>query len=227
MSEMSVPKGMVVVSVSKLQSLLKDSALAAKVRELVNQGRGGGGGTSNVASGIHTSDRVSGRNGDHTADEVEIDEDLQVVKRGDVHCIQCNTDFENTSKLKKHVKFYHKNVYSHSSNVCEKGFHSLEGLCAHQKVYKGTMIKCDECETTFTTDHAKKWHMRDKHGEKKNLKCSHCGHVSHTPSNLYLHVKSCPHNPNRILLYCELCPKGPWYTGSKLLTHKNKDHNWK
>ena len=38
--------------------------------------------------------------------DLEIDEELQVVKRGDVHCIQCNKDFENTCKLKKHVELY-------------------------------------------------------------------------------------------------------------------------
>ena len=225
--EMSVPEGMVVISVSKLQSLLRDSALAGKVREWVAEERSGWPGKSNVASAADSSGRESGQNRDKTDEEIEIDEELQVVKRGDVHCIRCNKDFDNTHKLKKHVELYHKNVYSHACNTCKKGFHSIEGLRAHQKVHKGTMIKCNECPTTFTTDRAKKRHMRDKHGAKKNLKCSHCGHISHTPSTLYLHVKACPQNPNRIPLYCELCPKGPWYTGSKLLAHKRKDHNWK
>ena len=89
------------------------SALAAKVRVLVNEERGGWVGTSNVTSDVHSSSREGGKNRDKTDDKVEIDEDLQVVKRGDVHCVWCNKDFENMPKLKKHVELYHKNVYSH------------------------------------------------------------------------------------------------------------------
>ena len=85
---------------------------------MVNEERGGGAGRSNVASGVHTSGRESGMKEDETADEVEIDKDLQ----GDVHCIWCNKGFENMSKLKKHVKMYHQIVYSHSCTICKKGF---------------------------------------------------------------------------------------------------------
>ena len=72
-----------------------------------------------------------------------------------------------------------------------------------------------------------KQHIKEQHSEKKNLKYPHCDHISHTKATIYLHVKCCPKNPNRIPLYCELCIKGPWYTGSKLLEHKWKDHKWK
>ena len=225
--ENSVPSGMVLISVSKLQSLLRDSALAAKVREVVNDERSGWSGKSNVGSDVDISSREGAKKVDKNRKEVEIDEDLQEVQRGDVHCVRCNKDFDNTPKLKKHVQLYHKNIYLNCCDICKKGFNTLDGLRAHEKIHKGTLIKCDECQTTFTTDRAKKRHMRDKHGEKKELKCSHCGHISYTPSTLYLHVKCCPHNPNRIPIYCELCTKGPWYTGSKLLAHKRKDHNWK
>ena len=33
----------------------------------------------------------------------------------------------------------------------------------------------------------KKRHLCDIHGKKLNLKCQHCGHVSHTFCTLYLH----------------------------------------
>ena len=82
------------------------------------------------------------------------------------------------------------------------------------------------CMWHFTTDRAKKHHLCDIHGKKKNLKCQYCGHGSHTPSTLYLHLKSCPKNPHQIPLYCELCTKGPWYTGSKVLEHKRKCNNF-
>ena len=39
-SEVKVPEGMVIVSVRKLQELLKDSELACKVRKLVNESEG-------------------------------------------------------------------------------------------------------------------------------------------------------------------------------------------
>ena len=93
--EMSVPEGMVVISVSKLQSSLRDSTLAGKVRELVTEERSGWPGKSNVASAAHSSGRESGQNRDKMDEDIEIDEELQVVKRGDVHCIRCNKDFEN------------------------------------------------------------------------------------------------------------------------------------
>ena len=58
--EMSVPEGMVVISVSKLQSLLTDRALAGKVREWVAEERSGWPGKSNVASAADSSGRESG-----------------------------------------------------------------------------------------------------------------------------------------------------------------------
>ena len=132
----------------------------------------------------------------------------------------CNKYFPSTAQLKKYVKLYHKNVYSHICEICDKGFHSMEWLKEHQKVHKGSLLKCKKCTKTFTMARAKKCHLCDTHGKKINLKCQHCGHVSHTCCTLYLH-------PNRVPLYCDLCPKGPWYTGSKLLAHKRKDHKWK
>ena len=57
---MSVPEGMVVISVSKLQSLLTDRALAGKVREWVAEERSGWPGKSNVASAADSSGRESG-----------------------------------------------------------------------------------------------------------------------------------------------------------------------
>ena len=163
----------------------------------------------------------------HPTPELEIDTDVQVVKKGDLHCNRYNKDFETTVQLKHHIELYHTNVYSHVCSVCDKGLHSLTGLREHMKVHKGGKVQCDKCDKSFTTDRAKKCHMRDIHGKKKNLKCQYCGHVSHTPCTLYLHLKSCPKNPHQISLYCELCTKGLWYTGSKVLEHKRKDHNWK
>ena len=221
-SELTVPLGMVVVSVERLKELLKDHELAKKVRQLVKEEKGSGGGTGGVIGGDKRK-----KKGEDTADEAEIDKDVQNVKKGDVHCIRCNKDFPSTAQLKKHVQIYHKNVYSHICNLCDKGFHSMEGLREHQKVHKGSLFKCEKCTKTFTMARAKKRHLRDIHGKKINLKCQHCGHVSHTHCTLYLHLKSCPQNPNRVPLYCDLCPKGPWYTGSKLLAHKWKDHKWK
>ena len=43
-SELSVPQGMVVVSVAKLKELLKDHELAKNMRALVNEEKGSGGG---------------------------------------------------------------------------------------------------------------------------------------------------------------------------------------
>ena len=85
----------------------------------------------------------------------------------------------------------------------------MKGLREHQKIHRGSKLKCSQCEKDFTTDRARKRHIKEQHGEKKNLKCPHCDHISHTQATIYLHVKCCPKNPNRIPLYCELCTKGP------------------
>ena len=162
-SELSVPKGMVVVSVAKLKSLLQDHELAKKVRQLVEEEKGSGGDSGG--------NKGRKRRDEDTADEAEIDKDVQIVKKGDVHCVRCNKDFESTVELKKHVKLYHKNVYSHICEICDKGLHSLEGLRAHAKLHKGNLFTCEKCAKTFTTDRAKKCHLHDIDGKKKNLKC--------------------------------------------------------
>ena len=66
----------------------------------------------------------------------------------------------------------------------------MEGLREHQKVHKGSLFKCEKCTKTFTTARAKKRHLHDIHGKKLNLKCQHCGHVSHTCCTLYLTLKN-------------------------------------
>ena len=103
--EKSKQGGMVLILVSKLQSLLRDSALAAKVREVVNDERSGWSGKSNVGSDVDISSREGAKKVDKNRKEVEIDEDLQEVQRGDVHCVRCNKDFDNTPTLKKHCIF--------------------------------------------------------------------------------------------------------------------------
>ena len=76
-SEVKVPKGMVIISVMKLQALLKVSELAHKVRELVKE-RGGeshGEGYSGAGdSGGRPS--ASSEKGDDTEEEPEIDKDV-------------------------------------------------------------------------------------------------------------------------------------------------------
>ena len=104
-SELTVPLGMVVVSVAQLKELLKDHELAKKVRQLVKEEKGSGGGTGGGTGGDKRK-----KTGEDTADEAEIDKDVQTVNKGQVHCIQCNKDFPSTAQLKKHVQLYHKNV---------------------------------------------------------------------------------------------------------------------
>ena len=72
-----------------------------------------------------------------------------------MHCNRCNKDFETTVQLKHHIELYHTNVYFHVCSVCDKGLHSLTGLREHMKVHKGSKIKCDKCDKSFTTDRAK------------------------------------------------------------------------
>ena len=50
----------------------------------------------------------------------------------------------------------------------------MEGLREHQKVHKGSLLKCEMCTKTFTTARAKKCHLHDIHGKNLNLKCQHC-----------------------------------------------------
>ena len=57
---MSVPEGMVVISVSKLQSLIRDRALGGKVREWVAEERSGWTGKGTVVSAADSSGRESG-----------------------------------------------------------------------------------------------------------------------------------------------------------------------
>ena len=121
-SQLIIPQGMVVVSVEKLKCLMKDSALAQKVRDLVTEQTGSQGGTSGTDGGSKSKKRVE------TEKEPGIDKELQGVKSGDIHCTRCNKDFENTPQLKKHLKLYHSNVYTHICTVCDKGFHSMEAI---------------------------------------------------------------------------------------------------
>ena len=117
-----------------------------KVRQLVKEEKVSGGGTGGGTGGDKRK-----KTGEDTADEAEIDKDVQTVNKGEVHCIRCNKDFPSTAQLKKYVQLYHKNVYSHICNICDKGFHSMEGLREHQKVHKGSLLKCEKCTKTFTT----------------------------------------------------------------------------
>ena len=99
-------------------------------------------------------------------DEPEIDEDVQLVNKGDVHCIRCNKDFPSTLHLKNYVKLYHKNVYKFKCQFCDIGFQSMKGLREHQKIHKGSKLKCSQCEKDFTTDRAMKWHIKEQHSHK-------------------------------------------------------------
>ena len=64
--------------------------MACKVRDLVKES----GGASSVVGGCGGRQSASIRKGDDTEEEPEIDEDIQVVCKGDKHCIRCNKDYE-------------------------------------------------------------------------------------------------------------------------------------
>ena len=84
-----VPEGMVIVTVSKLRTLLQDSTLAQKVRQMVREEGSGG---EHVGSGGDGGKKRK----PHPTPEPEIDTNVQVVKKGDLHCNRCNKDFETT-----------------------------------------------------------------------------------------------------------------------------------
>ena len=93
---------MVTLSVGKLQELLKDSELAHKVRGLVKESEGESNGEGYSGEGDRVGRRTasSGR-GDDTEEEPEIDRDVQVIHRGDTHCMRCNKNYESTTNLEK------------------------------------------------------------------------------------------------------------------------------
>ena len=154
------------------------------MRELVREYGGGSSGFGG-SGGDESHDGGGGKKGsDKTEDEPEIDEDVQLVNKGDVHCIRCNKDLSSTLHLKNHVKLYHKNVYKFKCEICDKGFQSIKGFREHQKIHKGSKLKCSQCEKDFTTDRVMQWHIKEHHGEKKNLKCPHCDHISHTKATI-------------------------------------------
>ena len=61
---------------------MKDHELAKKVRQLVKEEKGSGGGTGGLIGGDKRK-----KTGEDTADEAEIDRDVQTVNKGEVHCI--------------------------------------------------------------------------------------------------------------------------------------------
>ena len=109
----------------------------------------------------------------------------------------CNKYFPSIAQLKKYVKLYNKNVYSHICNICDKVFHSMEGLRQHQNVHNGSLFKCEKCTKTFTMARPKKRHLCAIHGKKLNIKCQHCGHVSHTRFYSLLTLKKLPSEPKQ------------------------------
>ena len=145
--ESDVPRGMVLMDESKLKDLIRDSEFANKVRDLVREyGRRSSGGGGNGGDEGHAGGGGGKKGNEDTEDEPEIDEDVQLVRKGDVHCIRCNKNFQTTSHLKKHVKLYHKNVYMFNCEICDKGFHSMKGLREHQKIHRGSKLKCSQCD---------------------------------------------------------------------------------
>ena len=101
MSKVKVHRGMVVVSVTKFQALIKASELGCKVRELVKQSEGQSHGERYSGAG-DSGGRPSASSGkdDDTEEEPEIDMDVQAVHRGDTHCIRCNKEYQSTTNLK-------------------------------------------------------------------------------------------------------------------------------
>ena len=61
--------------------------------------------------------------------------EVQVVKKGDLHCDTCDTMFPSTFALDRHVKKYHMDKYNYKCNQCGKGFMNQESFNNHAKAH--------------------------------------------------------------------------------------------
>jgi hypothetical protein len=87
--------------------------------------------------------------------------EVQLLKEGMIHCIQCNNSAVQESVVDLHVRYAHEQIKDH---------------------------KCDECnfsslETSELTNHL--WYVHEK-----GFKCSQCHYLTLNKTQLTTHVKS-------------------------------------
>lgn len=156
----------------------------------------------------------------------------QVVKKGDLHCENCNRDFDTTTLLARHVERYHKGVSSYTCTHCNRGFSTKKGLSEHKMIHKKEeeRVQCTEegCTVTFGNRSNMLKHVRNIHqSEKDKFKCTFCQKFkTNTKANLDQHHELCKSkNPERKEWECEVCGK-KFTMHKKRLLHCREVHGW-
>ena len=156
-------------------------------------------------------------------------------------CTICQRAFLHVTKLAEHLRTEHQIVCGTSDifscGHCKSTFSTVKELNSHlvSKHFLENIKKCDECDTSVTTQALLQCHKIEAHAfnpfeptkdeDTKKLKCDICNTFWKTKSTLTHHIKN-KHNKDSHNIECDQC-SFKTFRKSLLTVHKQHKHEGK
>ena len=135
-------------------------------------------------------------------------------------CEQCESSFVTKGQLRVHVNAVHLLKKEAKCDLCNIELCTKKYLQIHlDSIHKGTTIKCELCDETFSNKTNLNQHKKRKHDIKTMHKCTFCDKSFAVSADKRKHeIMTCRPNLNQTLHTCEKCDKQFKYFDS-LKTH--------
>ncbi|XP_073832622.1 uncharacterized protein [Musca autumnalis] len=141
----------------------------------------------------------------------------------EIICEICQTAFESTRPLIRHIKTEHPKAERYSCDKCNESFILRSHLTKHLKQrHKKKQLFCEICERDFKYKSSLEKHMRSHNGERPYL-CQQCGKTFRSSSNLSEHMTR---HAGQATYPCPECPRR-FKCGSDLRKHRATHTNYK
>ena len=134
----------------------------------------------------------------------------------------CEETFTTTFSRTRHMNIVHRNMKSHSCDVCDAYFSTKWNLELDNRQHHGNVVlHCKTCEKQFRMAHHLRQHEQTCIMDKKDKhRCDSCGKTFGIKSSLNRHRRQI-HDQNTVM--CDVC--GDSFTRKESLTrHINRKH---
>ncbi|XP_023939845.1 zinc finger protein 772 [Bicyclus anynana] len=143
--------------------------------------------------------------------------------KGNFPCDKCKKTFTTMFKYKSHVDVVHNMVKKHKCPYCLERFADYHHRQKHMVDSHGDTplrYKCNVCDNLFKRRYALSCHMKRRHLELKDIKCTLCSYNCYTSAELKAHMVK--HNGERTY-ECVVCKKS--YARKRTLKEHMRIHN--
>ena len=141
--------------------------------------------------------------------EVEIEEPIKSLQKGEVICPVCDKEFPNAFTCKAHYNRMHVGTTGWQCKICQKYFSNKSSLSRHYEMHSHQQFGCALCDKRFKSGDLLKAHAKTHKLSEESCICQYCMSRKSTLAIRRQHETMCPMNPRAVArVPCSNASKG-------------------